>query len=88
MTFFDKIFDAVAWMKIFISPFLAGLIIGLVLWFYSDGILFKVMAVSISIIGFAAGIYFAEKVRKKIGTQEFISTLNATPELDKKKESN
>ena len=84
MSFFEKIFDGVAWLKIFLSPFIAGLIIGLFLWFYYETITFRILAVLIGISGLIAGIYLAERVRRKIGAQKFISKLSETPDLERK----
>ncbi len=83
MSFFDKIFDSISWIKIFISPFLVGAIAGTLLWMAGNGLLFKLASVACFALGTALGIFFAEKVRKKTGTQEFVSRIYRTPETEK-----
>lgn len=82
MNFFDKIIEIIAWIKILISPLLFGIVIGLVIWFNFENIVFKFIAILISCLGLFIGIYFAEKIRKKSGTQEFLSTIYSSPDLD------
>ncbi len=82
MNLIDKIFDAIAWIKIFISPFIVGFLCSFFLWIYSESYLFKILAISVFLLECITGIYFAEKVRKKGGTQEFISRTNASKDFD------
>lgn len=88
MRFFDKIVDIVAWIKIFISPTLVGLIIGTYLWLSNENNdLMQMAALGVVALGIAGGIIWAERVRKKQGTQEFVSTIYRTPELEKEEDS-
>lgn len=88
MSLFDKIVDGVAWIKIFISPYLVGLIIGAYLWLSNENNdLMQIVALGVVALGIAGGIIWAERVRKKQGTQEFVSTIYRTPELEKEEDS-
>lgn len=84
MSIFDKIFDLIAWIKIFLSPFIIGLVIGAYLWLSNENnYLMQLLSLGVIAIGIAGGIALAERARKKQGTQEFMSTIYRTPELDK-----
>lgn len=82
MNIFDKILELIAWLRIFISPLLIGVFICVLIWFNTEAVFLKVIALIILLIGFVLGIYFAEKVRKNTGTQAFISIINSSPDLD------
>lgn len=82
MNIFDKLLEFIAWLRIFISPLLFGLFIGGIIWLNSETLLLKIIALLILLISVIVGIYFAEKVRKKTGTQAFISIINSSPDLD------
>lgn len=87
MSFFDKIFDSIAWIKIFISPFLVGAISGTLLWMAGEDMMFKLASVACFSLGTVLGVFFAEKIRKKTGTQEFDARIYRTPETEKEKYS-
>jgi len=87
LSFFDKIFDIIAWIKIFLSPFIIGLVLASVIWFSNDSNLIKMASLGVAGLGIILGIIFAEKIRKKTGTQEFVSRIYRTPELEKNQES-
>lgn len=77
-----------AWIKIFISPTLVGLIIGAYLWLSNENnYLMQIAALGVVALGIAGGIIWAERVSKKQGTQEFVSTIYRTPELEKEQDS-
>lgn len=78
----NKAFDKIAWIKIFLSPFCVGLIACAVLWFSNESFLIKSGAVGLLISGIVLGILFAEKARKKYGTQEFMSKIYHKKEFD------
>ena len=83
MSFFDKIFDSIAWIKIFISPFLVGAIAGTLVWMAGEDMMFKLASVACFSLGTVLGVFFAEKARKKYGTQEFMSKIYSKPEPEK-----
>ncbi|MBK7886066.1 MAG: hypothetical protein IPN36_17095 [Bacteroidetes bacterium] len=79
----DKIFELIGWIRILISPLLAGFIIGAIVYLiYPDqnGI---IAAVAISLAGLITGILWANSKLKGKGTIHFVSRVMATPELDK-----
>lgn len=84
MSVLDKIFSIIAWIEIFISPFLIGSIVAFFSWFYFQSIFAKAFAFIIFIVGIVVGIRFAEYARKKKGTLNFISKVNEPSELTTK----
>lgn len=66
MSIFDKIFDLIAWIKIFLSPFIIGLVIGAYLWLSNENnYLMQLLSLGVIAIGIAGGIALAERARKK-----------------------
>lgn len=47
----------------------------------------QIAALGVVALGIAGGIIWAERVSKKQGTQEFVSTIYRTPELEKEQDS-
>jgi len=83
----DKFFELIGWIRILISPLLAGFIIGTIVYLIyptQNGIM---AAVAISLAGFIAGILWANSKLKGKGTIHFDSRVMATPELDKDPDS-
>lgn len=82
MNFFDKVIELINWVKIFLSPLIICLILGSILFLSLDHIIFHILAGIIIIAGIATGIYFAEKIRKKHGTERFMAKIHESPDLD------
>lgn len=77
------IIELISWFRIAVSPFLIGTLIG--------GIVYLKMGeegffpgIVITAIGGIIGVLWATKIWSKQGTNNFISRIDATPELDKK----
>jgi F0F1-type ATP synthase assembly protein I len=75
--------EIVGWLQIFVSPFLVGLIIGSIIYFFNPGTTRLIIAVFITITGLFTGIVWANRIWRKKGTIHFMSRIMATPELDK-----
>jgi MFS family permease len=78
-----KLFEAVAeffyWLGIFISPFLASLLVAYVLHYSLGWPSF--ISVLVLIAGTAAGILLAEYIRKKYGCSNFWARLGGTTDI-------
>jgi FtsH-binding integral membrane protein len=85
---FEWFTEAIGWIQIFLSPFLIGCIISFFIYLNFPTPLGLAVSIGIVVIFSGIGIYFANKIWKKTGTIAFLSRLDATPELDKKDESN
>lgn len=69
-------------LYIMLSPFLAGLILGALAVVGIEGVWGEVIGISLFCIGLIVGIYWAVSVAKKKGTTNFMSKINASPDLD------
>jgi hypothetical protein len=83
---FEYFTEIVGWVQIVASPFLAGLIIGAIIYFSKPNRLTLLIAIVIAIIGLTMGVVWATRVWRKKGTMHFMSRVMATPELDKKED--
>lgn len=75
--FFIKVFF---WIWLFCIP--AGLLAFLAFWLYlksPDNLIYSII---FSVVGIAAGIAFAEFIRKRYGLDNFFGRLMATPDID------
>ena len=70
------------WIKIVISSLLAGLLIGIIIYYFKQDIIGLIIGIAVTLCGLILGIIWATRVMKKQGTIEFLSQISATPELD------
>ena len=75
--------EVMGWFKIVISPFLAGIVIGAVVYFTQPDTTRLILGISIGILGLIVGIIWANKIWRKKGTINFLTEITATPEIDK-----
>lgn len=76
------ILEILGWLQIVASPLLLGIGIAALIYFPNPTTGNTIAAVSIAVCGFIIGIRWANKKWKTKGTVEFLSRVNATPELD------
>ncbi|WP_447636183.1 hypothetical protein [Flavobacterium microcysteis] len=69
----NKLFEIIYWVKIFLSPFIIFLFIALAIYFSNEELLW--ISVLLSIIGLVLGIVYAEKIRKKHGTTQYMGRI-------------
>lgn len=67
----NKLFELIFWLKIFLSPFVLSNVIGFIIYL-SDHNLWWIW-LALGALGSVLGIYWAEHVRKKQGTTEFMA---------------
>lgn len=72
------------WIRIVASPLLIGIGIGILIYSTNPNIIGMTTGIIVSCIGLLLGILWATKVWRKTGTSNFISKINASPELNKK----
>lgn len=83
---FERFVEIVGWLRIAASPLFLGVIVGIIIYYFKpekSGLLIGAFVVLFSLI---IGIIWATKVWKKQGTNQFLSRIMATPELDEIKE--
>lgn len=61
------------WLRIFISPFLIGLILSVIVFFALENPFNLYTSAAMLILGLVFGILYAEKVRRKRGGVEHLS---------------
>lgn len=70
--------DFLSYMRVFISPYGIGMVISLIVFLATKSITALVLGTTIST---AAGVLFAEHVRRSYGSVNFMSALIGTPEI-------
>jgi len=70
----EKLIQILAWFKIFISPFLIGVIAGVVVYYNYQNIYGIFIALLLVVLGIISGILMAENIRKEVGLLFFSST--------------
>lgn len=79
-----NLIEIISWLRIAISPTLIGALIGGIIYLKmgDDGFLPGIFA---TVIGGIFGVLWATNIWKKQGTTNFISRIDASPDLDNKK---
>lgn len=72
----ETLVEAIYWLLIFLSPMLIATVIAGVIYF-SNGEQITIPLVVLG-IGFVAGVFLAERIRRKYGCSTFYSRLNRT----------
>lgn len=85
---FEIITELMGWWQIVLSPFLIGLIIGAVVYFYEPTTIRLIIGVIIATTGLVIGIIWATKQWKGKGATSFIANIMSTPEIDNSDEGN
>lgn len=78
--------EVISLLRITISPFLLGFIVGLIFYFSLKNSFGLFLVILFPISGVITGIIWGINVWKKQGTTSFMSGIYASPDLDKLKE--
>lgn len=84
MKVYQLITEVFGWLRIVASPFLAGLIIGGIVYLSRRDSIGLAIGIIVAFIGLVVGIVWATKVWRRKGTVNFISRFLGTPEFDEK----
>ena len=84
MKIIEWLLSVLAWLQIFISPAIIGIVLGVIIWLNMRNVWGLSAAILIALIGCGIGIAFAEKARRNKGTIEFMARNIAHPELREK----
>lgn len=82
LNFFNWILEIYGWLRIFASPFLIGVAIGVAVYIYKTDELGFIIAVSIASIGTIIGIIWATKIWKKKSTIDYVSSIMSSYDFD------
>lgn len=86
MKFFRFLTETIGWLQIVAGPFLLGALIGFLVYHKNQNSTGLITGMLIAAAGLVLGIIAGIFIRKKTGTVNFLSRVNASPELDKKDE--
>lgn len=75
--------ETISWLRIFLSPFLFGVLVGGICYFSIGGTIGAVLFVLLTVAGGIAGVLFARYCTKRKGATTFMSAVNASPDIDK-----
>ncbi len=82
----EKLIAILGWLRNFISPVLITMILGGFVYISLEKSLLGIfLGILIAILGFVIGVYFAERVRTKIGTDKFNAQVMASSDITGKK---
>ncbi|PJJ54883.1 hypothetical protein [Hymenobacter chitinivorans] len=81
MNILHRFLATATWVQIFISPFILGLVLGALSWYYLPEWWGLGLGILGALLGGGAGIWLAEKARRSTGTIEFMSRTRSHPEL-------
>jgi hypothetical protein len=84
MKLIERLLSMLAWLQIFISPALIGVVSGALVYLAIRGTWGIGLGIAVALSGAASGVAFAEKARRDKGTIEFMSRTIAHPELCEK----
>lgn len=82
LSIFDYVLEVFGWLQIFFSPFLGSIIAGVIFYLWIRGLAGLITGSLIVVAGVVTGIVIANRVWKKRGTINFMSAVNASPELN------
>ena len=84
MRLIEVFIEGIGWLKIVASPLIIGSIIGGLIFLKWRTDIGLIAGCFCALVGLIIGIFWATSIWRKYGTMNFLSRVNATPELDKK----
>lgn len=84
----EFITELLGWFQIVLSPLLIGLAIGGIIYFNKQDNIGLFFGIAVTVIGLIVGIVVATRIWKKRGTNNFLSIISSSPDLDNLDEIN
>jgi hypothetical protein len=81
--FIEKMVEFMGWLQLFVFPLIFSSILGGVLYYYNlfgFGLIFLVLCIALGLI---VGVWYANRVHRKEGAVNHLSTLLRMPELER-----
>jgi hypothetical protein len=75
----NRLLELIYWIKIFLSPFLILVAIGWVVYVYDQNFLW--ISVLLGITGTILGVFWAERVRRRTGTAQYMAKIYHTDDI-------
>ena len=79
---FELITESIGWLQMLASPFLIGLIVGVIIYFSNSTTTSLILGIIVATFGLTIGVIWATRQWKGKGTIWFMSGIMATPDLD------
>lgn len=82
----EKMVEFMGWLQLFVFPIVFSCVLGGILYYYNPfgfGLILCVLSV---VLGIVVGAWYANRVHKKEGTVNHLSTILRMPELESKEE--
>jgi len=87
MRILETFVEVLSWLRIVASPLIVGVGIGILVYENNPNNTGMTLGIIFSFIGLLVGIVWATKVWRKTGTSNFMSRVNASPELNSEKKT-
>jgi len=84
----EKLVEILGWLRNFIAPVIVAVIVSVIVYLSMRTIFGIIISSFIMLLGVFIGVYFAEKVRKIVGTDKFNAQVMATPDIKGLEEDN
>ena len=82
LNFIKYFIEIVQWIKIMLSPFMIGVLSALAVYYNYPNKYGALIGFCLCFLGLVVGVAWATLIWKKYGTNNFMSRIIATPELD------
>lgn len=82
--FIEKMVEFIGWLQLFVFPIVFFCVLGGILYYYNPfgfGLILFILSI---VSGLVVGIWYANRVHKKEGTVNHLSTILRMPELEQK----
>lgn len=80
----ETISEIFGWIRIVLSPLLIGAGLGAIIYYNYPTWTSFIIAILLGVLGLVIGVIWATRVWDKQGTIQFLSRVDASPDLDKK----
>ncbi len=75
----NKIVELYYWLRIFLSPFILLNALGIYIYWSKENLWW--LSILLGLLGCGLGLYFAERIRKRKGTSQFMSEIYHTDDV-------
>jgi hypothetical protein len=75
----NKLAELYYWLRIFLSPFILLNALGIYIYWSNEKLWW--LSILIGLLGCVLGLYFAERIRKRLGTSQFMSEIHHTDDV-------
>lgn len=81
--FIEKLVEFIGWLQLFVFPIIFSCVLGGILYYYNPFGFGLVLGILSVILGVIVGVWYANRVHRKEGAVNHLSTLLRMPELER-----